>query len=251
MSKSEETAKLADPEHSTVGTVAVLGMIGLLSLLAAAFVAFSVWWTTTQASRIATWPSTTGTVLSSRVDAQRSSSTTSGSRSSSVSYVPFVERSYTVDDVEYTFDQVTPMENVSRGSRWANDLARKYSEGDEVEVFYNPDNPGESFIEPVYDDTMFFIAMIACAVPGFLSLITTLGGKDKYALKWKIPLMAGLILAVGGGVNAWYYFSTVPPDQWTRKAEITGMVGAGVVALLVLTGAVFRVKHMRWRRRFA
>jgi hypothetical protein len=28
------------------------------------------------------------------------------------------------------------------------------------------------------------------------------------------------------------------------------MVGAGVVALLVLTGAVFRVKHMRWRRRF-
>lgn len=251
MSKSDQTVKLADPEHSTLGTVIVLGMMGLLTLLAAAFVAFSVWWATEQASRIVTWPSTTGTVLSSRVDAQRSSNTTSGSRSSTVSYVPFVERSYTVDDVEYTFDQATPMENVTRGSRWANDIARKYNEGDTVEVFYNPDNPGESFIEPVYDDTMFMIALGACAMPAFIALLTTLGGKDKYALKWKIPVIAGLILAIGGGVNAWSYFNTVPTDQWTRKAEITGIAGAGVVVLLVLTGVVFRIKHLRWRRRFA
>ena len=246
MSKSEETVPLADPEHSTLGTVIVLGMMGLLTLLAAAFVAFSVWWATEHASRIATWPSTTGTVLSSRVDAQRSQG--SGSGGSSVKYDPLVERSYTVDGVDYTFDRVTPMKNVSRGSRWANDIAREYSEGDEVEVFYNPDNPGESFIEPVYDDMMFIIAMFACAVPGVLALFTTLGGKDKYAIKWKVPVIACFVVAIGGGIGSWSYFSTVPQSQWTGRAQIAGVVIVGGALLLALTGAVFRAKHMRWRR---
>ncbi|MCR9216471.1 MAG: DUF3592 domain-containing protein [bacterium] len=251
MSKSEETVPLADPEHSTLGTVIVLGMMGLLTLLASAFVAFSVWWATEQASRIATWPSTTGTVLSSRVDAQRSSNPSPRATGSTVKRIPLVDRSYTVNGTEYTFDRVTPMENVSLGSRWASDIVARYRPSNTVQVYYNPADPGESFIEPVYDDTMFMIALGACAMPAFIALLTTLGGKDKYALKWKIPVIAGLILAIGGGVNAWSYFNTVPTDQWTRRAEITGIAGAGVVVLLVLTGVVFRIKHLRWRRRFA
>ncbi len=250
MSKSEHIEPhLADPEHSTLGTVIVVGMIGLLSLVAAVFVAFSVWYASTQASRIATWPSTSGTVLSSRVDAWRTGNASPRSTGHTVKRIPLVERSYTVGGIDYTFDRVTPMENVSFGSQWATDISEKYAPGDSVEVFYNPADPAESFIEPVHDDTIFLIALGACAMPAFIALLTTLGGKDQYAIKWKIPFIAAAVLAIGGSINAWFYFNTVPPDQWTSKAEIGGMVGAGAVVLLVVTGIVFRVKHMNWRRR--
>jgi len=253
MSSSEPdiTIPLADPEHSTLGTVIVVGMMGLLTLLAAAFVAFSVWYASEQASRIATWPSTSGTVLSSRVDAWRTTGASPRSTGSTVKRVPLVDRSYTVNGADYTCDRVTPMEKVSLGSQWATDIASSYAPGDTFEVFYNPNDPAESFIEPVYDDTIFLIALGACAMPGFIALITTLGGKDKYAIKWKIPLTAAAILAIAGGVSAWSYFDSVPRGQWTGRAEMAGMVGAGVVVLLAMTGVVFRVKHMRWRQRNA
>ena len=249
MNESQQQVPLADPEHSTLGTVIVLGMMGLLAVLASGFVAFSVWWATEQASRIAAWPSTTGTVLSSRVDAQRSQG--SSSSGSSVKYVPFIERSYTEDGVGYTADQATPMEGVSRGSRWASEIAGRYGEGDEVEVFYNPDAPAESFVEPLYDDMVYIVAMIACGIPGVLALFTTLGGKDKYAIKWKVPVIACAVLLVTGGVGSWFYFSTVPQSDWTDRAQIAGLSALGGVVVLALTGMVFRAKHMRWRRRSA
>lgn len=251
MSESDQIVKLADPEHSALGTAIVVGMMGLVSLLAAAFVAFSVWYATEQASRVATWPSTTGTVLSSRVDAQRSGNASPRSTGSSVKSIPLVDRSYRVNGADYTADQVTPMEHVSLGSRWAADIVRKYTPGDPVEVFYNPNEPGESFIEPVHDDTIFLIAVGACAMPGFIALLTTLGGKDRYAIKWKIPASAAAILAIGGGVNAWFYFQSVPPAQWSSRAEITGLIALGCVFLLAAAGVVFRRKHTRWRRRSA
>lgn len=242
---------LADPEHSTLGTVIVVGMMGLLSLVGAVFVAFSVWYASEQASRIATWPSTSGTVLSSRVDAWRTGNASPRATGSTVKRIPLVERSYTVNGTEYTFDRVTPMENVSFGSKWASGIVSAHAPGDTVEVFYNPANPAESFIEPVYDDTIFLIALGACGMPGFIALLTTLGGKDKYAIKWKIPLVAAAVLAIGGGVNAWSYFDTVPRDLWTTRAEISALVGVGGIVLLTLLGFAFRTKHMRWRRRNA
>ncbi|MFI4854985.1 MAG: DUF3592 domain-containing protein [Phycisphaerales bacterium JB065] len=251
MSNALHDTPLAEPEHSRLGTAIVVGMMGLLGLLAAAFVAFSAWYASTQASRIATWPSTSGTVLSSGVDAYRNGSASPRSTGNTVKQIPLVERTYTVNGIEYTFDQVTPMENVSLGSRWATDIASKYTTGDTVEVFYNPDDPGESFIEPVYDDTMFLIALGACAMPGFLALLTTLGGKDQYAIKWKIPALAAAMLVVGGGINAWFYFSTVPQPQWSSRAEVGVTIAEGVVLLLALVGVVWRSKHRRWRRQNA
>lgn len=251
MNESQTDIRLADPEHSTLGTVIVVGMMGLLSLVGAVFLAFSVWYASEQASRIATWPSTTGTVLSSRVDAWRTVTGSPRATGNTVKRIPLVDRSYTVGGVDYTFDRVTPMENVSFGSQWAGDIAGRYTPGDSVEVFYNPSDPAESFIEPIHDDTMFLIALGACGMPAFIALLTTLGGMDKYAIKWKIPFIAAAVLAVGGGINAWYYFDTVPQDQWSSRAEIGAMVGAGVVVLLVVMGIIWRAKHMRWRRRNA
>jgi hypothetical protein len=251
MSESEPTVHFADPEHSKLGTVIVVGMIGLLSLVAAAFVAFSVWYATEQASRVATWPSTTGTVLSSRVDAQRTQNTSPRSTGSTVTRVPLVERAYTVEGIDYTFDRVTPMENVSLGSQWAADMAGKYNPGDTIEVFYNPDDPAESFIEPVYDDTIFLIALGACAMPGFIALLTTLGGKDRYAIKWKIPFAAAAVLAVGGGINAWHFFHSVPEDLWTFRSKFSTSIAFEAILLLLFVGTLFRVRHRRWRRRAA
>lgn len=251
MNRAEPDTRLADPEHSTLGTVIVVGMIGLLSLVAAVFVAFSVWYASTQASRIATWPSTSGTVLSSRVDAWRTGNASPRATGSTVKRIPLVERSYNVGGIDYTFDRVTPMENVSVGSQWATDIAGKYTLGDTVEVFYNPADPTESFIEPVYDDTIFLIALGACAMPGFIALLTTLGGKNQYAIKWKIPFAAAAVLAIGGGTNAWHFFHSVPEDLWSFRSKFSTSIAFEAIVLLLFVGTLFRARHMRWRRRNA
>jgi len=64
------------------------------------------------------------------------------------SYHPVVEYEYTVDGEQYTEDNVFPGQfDRSKGSRsWAEDIVSQYDPGEEIEVNYRPNNPGEAYV---------------------------------------------------------------------------------------------------------
>lgn len=89
-----------------------------------------------------TWPSTTGTVVKSRVEV-------SGGEHTSVS--PRVVYEYEVRGTKYQSDRIKAGDSLMRvqtgGSRTAYDTVDRYPEGKTVTVYYNPDNPAESALE--------------------------------------------------------------------------------------------------------
>ncbi|MCH8474337.1 MAG: DUF3592 domain-containing protein [Opitutales bacterium] len=91
------------------------------------------------------WPSVEGQVLSSKIVESRSSSSSGGS---STSYRADVTYRYTVDGSSYTGDRIQASSVSSSNHSRARAMTRKYPEGKTVEVFYNPDRPYRSLLEP-------------------------------------------------------------------------------------------------------
>lgn len=87
-----------------------------------------------------TWPSTTGTVLKSRVEV-------SGGEMTSVT--PKVIYEYNVAGVRYEGDTIRAGDKFMRvtGSGTAYDTVDRYPEGAAVTVYYNPANPAQSALE--------------------------------------------------------------------------------------------------------
>jgi hypothetical protein len=99
-------------------------------------------WTIYQDARAsADWPNVRGQVLSSDV---RVSSDSEGGDS----YVPQVEYSYLVNDVEYRDDTIKFGENSYGRRRTAEEIANRYPVGQSVSVYYNPAEPDEAVLEP-------------------------------------------------------------------------------------------------------
>ena len=88
--------------------------------------------------RLVAWQQTAGTVLSCEIKAHHGKSTT---------YSPYVTYRYSVNGREYENDELSKS-NMSISDRAAvvRHVAR-YRSGAEVQVFYNPDDPAESFLE--------------------------------------------------------------------------------------------------------
>ncbi len=88
--------------------------------------------------RLVDWQETTGTVLSCEIKAHHGKSTT---------YSPYVTYHYFVDGREYENDELSKS-TISIGDRAAVVRhAARYRPGADVQVFYNPDAPAESFLE--------------------------------------------------------------------------------------------------------
>ena len=88
--------------------------------------------------RLVAWQQTAGTVLSCEIKAHHGKSTT---------YSPYVTYRYSVNGREYENDELSKS-TISIGDRAAVVRhAARYRLGADVQVFYNPDAPAESFLE--------------------------------------------------------------------------------------------------------
>ena len=81
------------------------------------------------------WPSTTGRVVEAYLDEYQHKP---HYRRSETRYHPVVRYTYVVDGVSYTGDRITVNDPGS---------SLRYTEGDEVTVYYNPDRPERAVLE--------------------------------------------------------------------------------------------------------
>lgn len=116
--------------------------MGLIFTVLGYFVAFSWGKPILDEAKVSLdWPTTQGVVQVSKVERSRSG----GSRM----YNPFVEYAYSVDNKKYTSSIVYFGDNYSSGnSKGSKKIVRRYPEGAQVTVSYNPDMPDEAVLEP-------------------------------------------------------------------------------------------------------
>ena len=88
-------------------------------------------------SRAMNFESTTGTVLSSEVETH--------SDSDGTTYKPVIEYKYEVAGQSYQADRIR-FSMMSSGGSYANEMVAKYAKGKQIEVFFNPQVPGESVL---------------------------------------------------------------------------------------------------------
>ena len=87
-----------------------------------------------------TWPSTTGVVTTSEIKTRRSGDSTS--------YSPRVIYEYTVADKLLSNGDITVADNGSSRASAAEKKVATYAQGNEVTVYYNPNLPTQSVLEP-------------------------------------------------------------------------------------------------------
>ncbi|OHB21367.1 MAG: hypothetical protein A3J67_03435 [Parcubacteria group bacterium RIFCSPHIGHO2_02_FULL_48_10b] len=109
------------------------------------------------------WPSAEGTVTVSRL------STHTGS--DSTTYGADIAYDYTVEGVLYTGSKVTFGDYSSSDPSHAREVVNRYSEGKSVIVYYNPDDPKTSVLEPGANWSSFMVAGIG----GLFVLVGLLG----------------------------------------------------------------------------
>ncbi len=100
------------------------------------------------------WPHVDGTIIESKVGLHTSRS--SNGRSST-SYSVDVGYSYTVEGKEFTGDRLRFGEMNSNKRRDANSKAKKFGEGKQVKVYYDPEEPAESVLEPGVHGSSWFL----------------------------------------------------------------------------------------------
>lgn len=90
------------------------------------------------------WPSTTGMVLSSAVEARRSSSSRGGY---TTSYYPVIFYEYQVDGRVYRSNQLQLGGAIGGMVSLAQRKVMAYPAGGRVHVYYDPQNPAQAFLE--------------------------------------------------------------------------------------------------------
>ena len=87
------------------------------------------------------WPKARGNVIKSYVDV------TTPSGEGYYNYMPKVVYVYSVDGVDYEGNRIFFLED-GRGSSWSYKKVEKYKIEQQIEVFYNPQDPSISVLEP-------------------------------------------------------------------------------------------------------
>ncbi|MDG1132428.1 MAG: DUF3592 domain-containing protein [Opitutales bacterium] len=123
------------------------------------------------------WPSTNGKIIDSRVEEEKVRRTGSGTNKTPLNqkrYQPKIDYTYSVNDKSFNGTRISYSDHgylgksksvtvigVTRYSSNANakasaqKIAKKYHKGKKVTVFYMPDNPGESVLEPGFTYKVF------------------------------------------------------------------------------------------------
>jgi len=96
----------------------------------------------------ARWPTTQGTVLSSRAESRRILTQTGGSQTMTV-WSPLVEYSYRVGERDYHGSRVAFGPEVAGARELAEQTVQRYPAGATVSVHYDPSNPSHATLETV------------------------------------------------------------------------------------------------------
>ena len=97
------------------------------------------------------WPHTNGPVVYSEVE--RHSGRKRGS-----SYSPSIKYQYSIQEQQYEGDMIAfGMKNVSAGQGFAERFVKKYPQGKDIQVFYNPLEISESVLEPGLSKRSFIL----------------------------------------------------------------------------------------------
>ncbi|HSH05695.1 MAG TPA: DUF3592 domain-containing protein [Anaerolineae bacterium] len=110
------------------------------------------WGFVQEAQASATWPSTPGEITWSQVSVD--------SDSDGTTYGADIGFEYVVRDRLYTGDRVTVLEVSSSSLSRAQNIVNQYPVGEQVTVYYNPDNPEASVLEAGTQPSSYFIFAI-------------------------------------------------------------------------------------------
>ena len=91
-----------------------------------------------------TWPSVPGRILSDRVEKRRSHSR----NGDSTFYMPKIQYSYQVAGADHTGEKIANAIFYSQTRKGLDRLKKRYPAGIEVKVFYDPQNPTQSVLQP-------------------------------------------------------------------------------------------------------
>ena len=108
--------------------------------------------------RATQWPWVTGRVVASAVESYQERSTSDSNRTSTM-YRPVVEFAYSVHGRDYHSKQIKLMTEVSGSQSYAEKISAKYPKGSEVNVHYDPADPGTAALEN--PTGMAFIVLVA------------------------------------------------------------------------------------------
>jgi hypothetical protein len=95
---------------------------------------------TKEAKASDTWPSVTGVVISSEISESYSDNTKM--------YSPDVIYEYSVDNIPFTGSRIKSLDGTTSSYNSVMKTLQKYQEGGQVNVYYNPEAPGISMLEP-------------------------------------------------------------------------------------------------------
>src|SRR5437868_2422728 len=121
-----------------------------------------------EAAAMKRWPVAKGRVLSSKVEEYQDdagSGKFGGARARMTLYRPVVSYRYEAEGRRYEGNRITQSPGLNRGvPDFAEQVARRYAAGNEVDVRYNPARPSESVLEPRVPGSWLFALAIAVAM---------------------------------------------------------------------------------------
>jgi len=94
-----------------------------------------------------TWPTASGSIVSSRLDQRAHTDYEDGHTSTSTSYTPIVEYTYEVAGRTYQGNRVFPGAGMSYDHGTAQGIVNRYQPGGMVMVHYNPADPIQAVLE--------------------------------------------------------------------------------------------------------
>lgn len=154
-----------------------LGTLALMAVFLAIGAGLSIWgWSILQNARASTnWPTAEGVITESEVTHHRDSE-------DGDSYQPEVAYQYTVGNQRHESYMIKFGENSYSSRGRAEDIAATYAVGRQVAVYYDPEQPGRSVLEPGVTGGSYIVLgigllfVILTLIIGPLSLL--FGGRD-------------------------------------------------------------------------
>lgn len=150
------------------------------------------------------WPSVDGKIIESGVEEERTRHSGSAKKDAPLNqktYRPKIAYSYKVDEKEYTgsriaygdhgfigkskkitINGVTYHNSNFEAKAAAQKIAKKYPKGKKVTVYYMPDNPGESLLEPGFSYKVFawpLVGIVIFVIGVFIGWLAIMSARDK------------------------------------------------------------------------
>jgi hypothetical protein len=144
-----------------------VGCAAVLLFLVALLTAFTFWNRLSQARATADWKAVSGTVAKVGIETTWSSGQTQ--------YLPRVTYRFEHEGTSHTGNRITPRDLTCGSRSKAEELITAYSPNSEVTVYYNPEDPTQSVLQPGAEGTDYlllgFPVLFLLFAYGFLQML--------------------------------------------------------------------------------